>query len=75
MQGALGANVSATLADRDPHERLGLDPGEGQRLLTGVRRGDPRIGWAQVWSRFVLVEWYRRTELDRAVRRDERVSA
>jgi hypothetical protein len=52
--------VADTLADRDAHERLGLDPADGRRLLTAFASHDPRVGWAQLWSRFVLVEWCRR---------------
>ena len=36
-------------------------------LLTAFARHDPRVGWAQLWSRFVLVEWYRRVALDVAM--------
>ncbi len=66
LRGPLGERVAATLADRDAHERLGIDPAEGRRLLDALRRRDPRVGWAEVWSRFVLIEWHRRTEMDAA---------
>jgi asparagine synthase (glutamine-hydrolysing) len=64
LRGPLDERVAATLADRDAHERLGIDPAEGERLLGAFRRRDPRVGWAQLWSRFVLVEWCWRAELD-----------
>jgi asparagine synthase (glutamine-hydrolysing) len=66
LQGPLGERVAATLADRDAHEQLGIDPAGGRRLLDALRRRDARVGWAEIWSRFVLVEWYRRTEADAA---------
>jgi len=76
LHGPLGERVSATLADRDAHEGLGLDPAESGRLQDAFRRRDPRVGWAQLWSRFVLVEWYRRAGEDAAVAaRAERASA
>jgi hypothetical protein len=67
MRGPLGEHMAETLADRDAHERLGLDPSDGRRLLTAFARHDPRMGWAQLWARFVLVEWYRRVALDVAM--------
>jgi asparagine synthase (glutamine-hydrolysing) len=76
LRGPLGERVAATLADRDAHAGLGIDPAEGRRLLEALRQRDPRIGWAEIWSRFVLVEWYRRTEIDAArARTAERASA
>jgi asparagine synthase (glutamine-hydrolysing) len=59
LRGPLGERVAATLGDRDAHEGLGLDPADGPRLLAAFARNDPRVGWAQLWSRFVLVEWHR----------------
>jgi asparagine synthase (glutamine-hydrolysing) len=64
LRGPLGERVAETLADRDAHERLGLDPADGSRLITAFARHDPRVGWAQLWSRFVLVEWCKRAALD-----------
>jgi asparagine synthase (glutamine-hydrolysing) len=64
LRGPLGDHVAETLADRAAHERLGLDPVDGHRLVTAFARRDPRVGWAQLWSRFVLVEWCRRGGLD-----------
>ena len=75
LHGPLGERVAATLADRDAHERLGLDPAGGRRLLAAFRRRDPRIGWAELWARFVLVEWLWRTELDAPAVAPERASA
>ncbi len=69
LHGPLGERVAATLADRDAHRELGLDPVESPRLLAALRRRDPRVGWGQLWSRFVLVEWYRRTERDAGIAR------
>jgi asparagine synthase (glutamine-hydrolysing) len=65
LHGPLGERVAATLADRDAHEALGMDPASGQAMLEAFRRRDRRVGWASIWSRFVLVEWYWRAELDR----------
>jgi asparagine synthase (glutamine-hydrolysing) len=64
LDGPLGDRVADSLADRDAHEALGLDPADGRRLLAAYRWRDPRVGWSQLWSRFVLVEWQRRTALD-----------
>ena len=60
LHGPLGNRIADTLADRDAHEALGMDPAAGRRLLAAYRRRDPRVGWAQLWSRFVLLEWQRR---------------
>ncbi len=76
LRGPLGERVAATLGDRDAHEQLGIDPVDGGRLLGALRRHDPRVGWAEIWSRFVLVEWFRRTETDDGAQRPtERASA
>jgi asparagine synthase (glutamine-hydrolysing) len=75
LRGPLGERVATTLTDRDAHEHLGLDPSAGLRLVDAFRRGDPRIGWAQLWSRFVLVEWHRATVLQSTAARQERKSA
>jgi asparagine synthase (glutamine-hydrolysing) len=76
LRGPLGERVAATLADRDTHERLGIDPAEGRDLLAAFGRRDPRVGWGDVWARFVLVEWHRRLALDAtAARATERASA
>jgi asparagine synthase (glutamine-hydrolysing) len=64
LRGPLGDVVAATLRDRDAHEALGIDAMAGQTLLGAWRRGDRRIGWAALWSHFVLIEWYRRTGAD-----------
>jgi hypothetical protein len=64
LQGPLGERVAGTLADREAHDDLGLDPADGRRLLLALRRRDARVGWAEVWSRFVLLEWHRRVEAD-----------
>jgi asparagine synthase (glutamine-hydrolysing) len=64
LRGPLGERVAATLGDRDAHEALGIEPGGGRRLVDAFRRRDPRIGWAQLWSRFVLLEWNRRVRLE-----------
>ncbi|HXJ36095.1 MAG TPA: asparagine synthase (glutamine-hydrolyzing) [Candidatus Eisenbacteria bacterium] len=63
LRGPLAPHVATTLADRDAHDALGIDVAESVRLLAAFRRRDARFGWAQVWSRFVLVEWYRRAGL------------
>ncbi|MGH7894896.1 MAG: asparagine synthase-related protein, partial [Candidatus Binatia bacterium] len=63
LRGALGAHVATTLDDRDAHAALGLDAAASARVLAAFRRRDPRVGWAQVWSRFVLLEWYRQVGL------------
>jgi len=63
LRGPLAPHVATTLADRDAHHALGLDVDESVRVLAAFRRHDARFGWAQVWSRFVLVEWYRRAGL------------
>jgi hypothetical protein len=70
LRGPLGDRVAATLADRDAHDRLGLDPADGSRLLRAFARSDPRVGWAQLWARFVLVEWSRRWALDATTERE-----
>jgi len=76
LHGPLGERVAATLADREAHEGLGIDPAGGERLLRAIWRRDPRVGWAEVWSRFVLIEWHRRTEMETAPPRAmERASA
>ena len=64
LRGPLGDRVAATLLDRDAHERLGLEPAHGRDLLAAWRRRDRRVGWAALWSHFVLVEWLWRSELD-----------
>jgi asparagine synthase (glutamine-hydrolysing) len=74
LRGPLGERVAATLADRTAHARLDLAPDAGLRLVDAFRRGDPRVGWAQLWSRFVLVEWHRETALDASTVRERRIA-
>jgi hypothetical protein len=55
-----------SLGDGAAHEAVGLDPADGVRLRDALRRDDPRVGWAEVWTRFVLLEWQRRVAAEDA---------
>jgi len=64
LHGPLGERLASTLHDRERLRALGLPGALGARLMTAFRGGDARVGWARLWSLFVLLEWQARHRLE-----------
>ncbi|HUK73855.1 MAG TPA: asparagine synthase (glutamine-hydrolyzing) [Candidatus Bathyarchaeia archaeon] len=60
-------DIAKTLGDPRLYEPLALDPAYGRKLLAGLGRRERRQSWLEVWSLFVLLNWYVRTGVECAV--------
>jgi len=57
MHGALAAEVTATLGDRDRLHAIGLNPDVVRAVWVSFVRGQVGTTWSRPWALFALVRW------------------